>query len=90
MTSGGSCRGLHNEELRNLYDSPNIRAIKSKGIAWTGRVIHMGEMRSACNILIGNHEGKRLLGRPRRRWENNIRMDLTEVGWEGLDWMHLA
>jgi hypothetical protein len=51
---------------------------------------HMGRMRNAYNILVGRPEEKRPLGRPRRRWENNIRMDLREVGWEVLDWNHLA
>jgi hypothetical protein len=50
----------------------------------------MGEMRNAYNSFVGNPEGKISLGRGRRRWEDNIRMDLREIGWEGVDWMHLA
>jgi hypothetical protein len=50
----------------------------------------MGEMRNVCNILDGKHEGKRPLGRPKRRWEDNIKTDLREIGWEVMDWMHLA
>jgi hypothetical protein len=50
----------------------------------------MGEMRNAYRILVGKHEGKRPLGRPRHRWEDNIKLDLREVGWEGVDWMHLV
>jgi hypothetical protein len=51
---------------------------------------HMGEMRNACNILVGKPEGKRPLGRPRHRWENNIRLDLREIWWEVVDWIYLA
>jgi hypothetical protein len=50
----------------------------------------MGEMRNAYKILVRKPEGRRARGRPRRRWEDNIRMDLKEIGWEGVDWMHLA
>jgi hypothetical protein len=57
---------------------------------WEGHVAHMGEKRNACRILVGNPEGKRPIGRPRRRWENNIRMDLREIGWGGMDWIDLA
>jgi hypothetical protein len=57
---------------------------------WSGHVTRMGEMRNAYKIVVGKPEGKRPLGRPRRRWEDNIIMDLTEIMWEVLDWMHLA
>jgi hypothetical protein len=64
--------------------------IKSRRIRWTEHVAWMGEMRNTYNILIGNPEGKRLLGRPRRRWEDNVKMDLKEIRWKGGDWMPLA
>jgi hypothetical protein len=67
-----------------------LRVIKSRRMRWAGHIAHMDDMRNAYNILVGKLEGKRPLGRPRRRWEDNIRMDLREIGWEGVDWMHLA
>jgi hypothetical protein len=83
--------GLHNEELNDLYSSPNvIRAIKSGRMRWAGHVARMGEKKSAYRILVGRPEGRRPLGRPRHRWEDNIKMDLQEVGWEGMDWIELA
>jgi hypothetical protein len=87
----GECRILHNEELYDLYSSPNIiRVIKSRKIRWTGHVGRMGEGRGAYRILAGRPDGRRPLGRPRRRWEDNIKMDLQEVGWEGVDWIDMA
>jgi hypothetical protein len=81
----------HRVELRNLYASPNIiRVIKSRTVRWAGHVARMGEMRNACIILVAKPERNRPLGNPRCRWEDNIRMDLMEMGWEGVDWMHLA
>ena len=72
---------LHNEELHRLYRSPNIvRVIKSRRSRWAGHVVRMEEGRSAFKILTGKLTGKRPLGRPRRRWEDNIRMDLEEIG----------
>jgi hypothetical protein len=69
----GDWRELHNEELHNLYSSPNIiRMIKSRRNRWAGYVARMGETRNACRILVGQPEGKRPLGRPRRRWVDNI------------------
>jgi hypothetical protein len=78
----GNWRKWHNEELHNLYSSPSIiRMIKSRRITWTGNVAEkMGEKRNAYMILAGKPEGKRLLGRPRRRWVDNIKMDLREDG----------
>jgi ribosomal protein L37E len=77
----GEWRKLHNEELRDLYSSPStIRIIKSKRIRWAGHVARMGEKRNAYRLLVGKPEGKKPLGRPRRRWVDNIRMDLGEVG----------
>ena len=73
----GEWRRLHNEELSDLYSSPNILwVIKSRRMRWAGHVAHMGEERGAYSVLVGKPEGKRPLGRPRRRWVDNIRMDL--------------
>ena len=86
----GEWRKLHNEELDNLYSSPNIvRVIKTRRMRWAGHVAHMGEGRNVYRVLIGKPEGRRPLGRPRRRWED-IRMDLREVGCGFVDWMELA
>jgi len=82
----GEWRRLHNEELNDLYCSPNIvRVIKSRRMRWTGRVARMGEERGAYRVLVGKPEGKRPMGRPRRRWVDNIRMDLQEVGCGYMD-----
>ena len=82
----GEWRKLHNEELNDLYSSPNIvLVIKSRRMRWVGHVAHMGEGRGMYRVLVGNHGGKRPLERPRRRWENNIKMDLQEVGCGGVD-----
>jgi len=79
------------EELNNLYSSPNIvRAIKSRRMRWEGRVARMGNRRDVFRVLVGEPEGKRPLGRPRRRWEDNIKMDLQEVGCGCVDWIDLA
>jgi hypothetical protein len=87
----GEWRRLHNEELNDLYPSPNIiRVIKSRRMRWAGYVTRMGEGRGAYRILVGRPEGMRPLGRPRHRWEDNIKMDLQEVGWGGMDWIDMA
>jgi hypothetical protein len=87
----GSWRKLHNDELHNLYSSPNIvRVIKTRRLRWAGHVARMGEGRDVYSVLVGRPEGKRPLGRPRRRWENNIKMDLREIGMEGANWILLA
>jgi hypothetical protein len=84
-------RKLHNEELHRLYSSPSIiRMIKSRRMRWAGHVARMKEKRNAYRILVGEPEGKRPLGRPRRRWVDNINMDLREIGWDGVDWFDLA
>jgi hypothetical protein len=78
----GEWRRLHNEELNDLYSSPNIIQVsKSRIMRWAGHVARMEEKRGAYRILVGKPEGRRPLGRPRRRWEDNIKTDLQEVGW---------
>ena len=87
----GEWRKLHNEELSDLYSLPNIvRVVKSRRMRWAGHVARMGEGRGGHRVLMGKSEGKRPMGRRRRRWEDNIKMDLQEVGGEGEDWMELA
>jgi len=74
-----------------LYSSPNIvGVIKLRELRWVGPLAHMGEGRGACRVLVGKPGGKRPLGRPRHRWEDNIKMDLQEVGCGGMDWMELV
>jgi hypothetical protein len=87
----GGWRKVHNEELHNLYSSPSIiRVIKSRRLRWAGHVARMGEKRNAYRILARKPEGKRPLGRPRRRRVDNIKMDLREIGWDGVDWIVMA
>jgi hypothetical protein len=87
----GGWRKLHNEELYGLYSSPGIvRVIKARRMRRAGHVARMGEVRGAYNILVGKPQGRRPLGRPRRRWEDGIRMDLGEVGFGDVDWIHLV
>jgi len=87
----GEWRRLHNEELNDLYPSPNIvRVIKSRRMRWAGHVARMGEERGVYRVLVGKPEGKRPLGRLRRRWVDNIRLDLQEVGCEYTDWIGLT
>jgi len=84
-------RKLHNEELNDLYYSPNIfRLIKSSRIRWAGYVACMGDSRGVYRDLVGNSEGKRSLGRPGSRREDNIKTDLQEVGCGGMDWIERA
>ena len=87
----GEWRRLHNEELNDLYSSPNIvRVMKWRRMRWAGHVARMGEERGVYRVLVGKPEGKRPLGKPRRRWVDNIRMDLQEVGYGSVDWIGLA
>ena len=80
-----------NEELNDLYSSPNIvRMIKSRIMRWAGHVARMGEERVVYRVLVGKRGEKRPLGRPRRKWLDNIRMDLQEVGCGYMDWIVLA
>ena len=84
-------RKLHNEELSDLYSLPNIvRVVKSIRMRWAGHVARMGQGRGVYRVLMGKPEGKRPLGRPRCGWEDNIEMDLQEVGGVCGDWMELA
>jgi hypothetical protein len=87
----GGWRKMYNEELHGLYSSPSIiRVIKARRMRWAGHVARMGEVRCAYNILVGRPEGRRPLGRPKRRWEDNIKMDLGEIVFGDVDWIHLA
>jgi hypothetical protein len=82
---------LHNDELHSLYSSPNIvGVIKSRRMRWARHVARMGEGRGVYKVLVGRPEGKRPLGRPRRRWEDNIKLDLREIGIDGVNWIRLA
>ena len=84
-------RKLHNEELNGVYCSPNIvRGIKSRRMGWDGHVARMEESSGVYRVLMGKPEGKRPLGRPRRRWEDNIKKDLQEVGFGDVDRIELA
>jgi hypothetical protein len=82
---------VHNEELHNLYSFPTIiRMIKSSRRRLAGHVARMGEKRNVYRILVRKPEGNRPLGRPRRRWVDNIKMDLRDIGLDGRDWIDLA
>ena len=86
-------RRLHNEELCDMNLPNIIRAIESRRVGWAGDVARMGGRRGACSVLVGKQEGKRPLGRPRRSWEGNIKMDLQKVGWgiwTGLIWVSVG
>jgi hypothetical protein len=88
---GRSWRKLHNDELHSLYSSPNIvRVIKSRRMRWVGHVTCVGEGRGVYRVLVGKAEGKRPLGRPRLKWEDNIKMGLKETGIERANWIYLA
>jgi hypothetical protein len=87
----GSWRKLHNDEFHSLCYSPNIvKVIKSRRMRWAGRVARMGEGRGVYRVLVGRPEGKKPLGRPRHRWEDNIKLDLREIEINGANWIQLA
>jgi hypothetical protein len=90
----GEWRKFHNGELCNLYSSPDIiRQIKSRRMRWAGHVACMGEGRNVYRFLVGKPEGKRPLGRQRRKWEDGIKMDLREIGWgvwSGFTWLRIG
>jgi hypothetical protein len=82
----GEWRKLHSEELHNWYSSPDIiRHVKSRRMRWTGHVARMTEERKVYKVLVGKPEGRRPLGRPRRRWEDEVRIDLREIGLGCVD-----
>jgi hypothetical protein len=86
-----SWRKLHNDEIHNLYSSPNIvRVVKSKRMMWAGHVARMGDGGGVYGVLIGRPEGERPLRRRRHKWEDNIKMDLRELGIDGVNWIRLA
>ena len=87
----GEWRRIHNKELYAVYSSPYIiRVIKSRRLREAGHVARMGERRGAYRVLVKTREGRRPRGRPRRRWEGNIKTDLRGVGWRVMDWIDLA
>jgi hypothetical protein len=87
----GDWSRVHNEELHNLYTSPNIVTVfTARRMRWAGHVARMGKMRNEYNIFAGKPERKSPFGRPRHKWEDNIRIYLREIGWEILNWMHLV
>jgi hypothetical protein len=87
----GEWRKLHNEELHSLYSSSDIiRQVKSRRMRWAGHVARMGEDRKVYKVWVEKPEGKRPLGRPRLRWDDEIRMDLRDIGLGSVDWIRLA
>jgi hypothetical protein len=87
----GGWRKLHNVEVHNLYFSPDIiRLIKSRKVRWAGHVAHTGQKRKAYKVLMGKPERKKSLGRPRRRREDNINLNIREIGLGGMNWIDLT
>jgi hypothetical protein len=87
----GDWRTLHNEELHNFYSSPTIiRMVESRRMGWAWNIARVGEKRNAYRILVRKPEVKRPLGRKRRRWVDNTKMDHREIGWDGIDWIDVA
>jgi hypothetical protein len=87
----GEWRKLHSEDLHNLYSSADIiRHIKSRRMRWVRPMARMGQGRNVYRVLVGKPEGTKPLERPRRRWEDGIKMDLREIGWGCVEWIHLA
>jgi hypothetical protein len=87
----GGRRKVHDEELHDLYSSASVtRIIKSRRMRWAGHVTQMGEKRNTYRLLVRKPEGKRPLGRSRRTWVDNIKMDRLEIGWGSVDWIGLA
>jgi hypothetical protein len=84
-------RKLHNDELHSLHSSPNIvRLIKSRRMRWAGHMACVEEGRGVYRVLVGRPKSKRPVGRPMHRWEDNIKMDLREIGIDGVNWIQLA
>jgi len=87
----GEWRKLHKEEFNDLYSSPtSVRVIKSRRIKWAGHVACMRQRRGVYRVFVGKYEGKRPFARPSFRWEDNIKMNLQEMGCGGMDWIELA
>jgi hypothetical protein len=86
----GSRKNLHNDELHSLYSLNIVKVIKSRRMRWAGHVARMGEGRGVYRVLVGRPESKRPLGRPRRSWEDNIRLDIREIVTDWANWIRLA
>jgi hypothetical protein len=86
----GEWRILHDEELHDLYSSPSIIRIRKLSMRLVGHVARMGERRNTCRLLVRKPDRNKPLRRPRRRWVDNIKMDLGEIAWGGVDWIDLA
>jgi hypothetical protein len=86
----GGWRKLHNEDIHNMYSFRSIIRMIKSGVRWAEHVARRGETRNIYKILVRKPEGKRPLGRPRSRWVDNIKMDVREIEWNGMDWINLA